>query len=434
MALEVAHGSFRWLAADGVGATYVVSGLSFQPKAILFLLCGMGSDTDAATETSSVQQGVGVATSTTSRRCVSIRELDNQATMVCSSGYRTDAIALAFGGVTVEGLLDLSAIAADGFTAIVDDQIPANRQVFWIAWGGADITVAVDGDIAEPAATGDQDYTVTGFVAAATDQVVILAGVQTADAAPAAERNDSGIFIGFATSGADADNVVMAGNADDASADADTDGYCKTAECLAMHLISGGNPNARAKLTQFGTDNFRLNWIARAVTSRRSIFLAMKGGSWKAGAYAIDGSTLNATATVSGLAFAPKGIVGIGRMTAEQAAGTATAENRFGIGVGTSTTSRRATGFWSEDAATASEINQVIEYDQVLAFPSNAGALGSAYDINAMNSDGFQIIVDVAGGVASEWQGYLAFGDAPAAGGGFGLRLAGQRNHRVRAA
>ena len=49
----------------------------------------------------------------------------------------------------------------------------------------------------------------------------------------------------------------------------------------------------------------------------------------------------------------------------------------------------------------------------MLCFPSTAGALQSAYDINAMNADGFQIIVDTAGGVASEWQGYLAFGDEP---------------------
>jgi hypothetical protein len=65
------------------------------------------------------------------------------------------------------------------------------------------------------------------------------------------------------------------------------------------------------------------------------------------------------------------------------------------------------------DGTADSEINTVLEYDSVLAFPSTTGTLQASYDINAMNSDGFQIIVDTAGGFASEWQGYLTFGNAP---------------------
>lgn len=68
-----------------------------------------------------------------------------------------------------------------------------------------------------------------------------------------------------------------------------------------------------------------------------------------------------------------------------------------------------------ENGTGTTEIDTVIEYDSVLAFPSTAGALLASYDINAMNSDGFQIIVDTAGGVASEWQGYLTFGNVVAA-------------------
>jgi hypothetical protein len=47
----------------------------------------------------------------------------------------------------------------------------------------------------------------------------------------------------------------------------------------------------------------------------------------------------------------------------------------------------------------------------VLSFPTAAGAVQATYDINAFNLNGFQIIVDTAGGVASEFHGYLAFGD-----------------------
>ena len=56
-------------------------------------------------------------------------------------------------------------------------------------------------------------------------------------------------------------------------------------------------------------------------------------------------------------------------------------------------------------------INTIVRYDSVLSFPSNNGGTQATYDINAFNLNEFQIIVDTAGGNASEFQGYLAFGD-----------------------
>jgi hypothetical protein len=98
-------------------------------------------------------------------------------------------------------------------------------------------------------------------------------------------------------------------------------------------------------------------------------------------------------------------------MTAEQSAGTSTAEGRFSIGGGTTMSSRRALGYLHENGAAAAENDLVIEHDQAMAYPSTAGGLQSAYDFDEMPTiDGFRLIVDVAGGVASEWIGYLACG------------------------
>ena len=149
------------------------------------------------------------------------------------------------------------------------------------------------------------------------------------------------------------------------------------------------------------------------VSARKTIWLAIKGGSWKAGEYTIAGNSGGATATVSGLSFVPIGVCIIGRMSVEQTSTTSDANDRIGMGTGTSPSDRRSMGILNENATASSnvEVDTTIQYDQVLSFPSDAGGLLSAYDINAMNSDGFQIIVDTAGGVASEWQGYLAFGN-----------------------
>ena len=416
MALEFAHGAIQWLAADAAGATYSVSGLSSQPKAIRFYWQGMASATDAVSQATHGRRGVGFATSTSNRRAVGTYSQDASTAAACAAVPVDLAVAVLLnnaGGTA--GLLDINAINSDGFQLIIDTQATANITLFWEAWGGTDITVAAAGHFFEPAATGNQDYTVSGFVAAATDQVVMFGGCW-GGVINVANEIDSCMTVGFASSGSAADNVHITGNSDEASATMDTDGYCKTGECLSFITNGGGNPDARAQLTQFGTDNFRLNWIARASTTRCGIYLAIKGGSWKAGNYTIDGSTLNATATVSGLAFAPKGLSLIARLSVESTAGTSVAEDRMGLGSGSSTTSRRSMGMWDENGTGNAELNHTIQYDQVLSFPDNAGALLAAFDINAMNSDGFQIIVDDPGGVAGAWHGYLTFGDAAAGG------------------
>lgn len=415
MPLSFAHGAVRWLSTDVATTTYTVSGLSFQPKAIRFYWMGLNSaGVDAASQITNERRGVGFAADTSNRRCVGTFGLDNAGAMDTDSIAHNAAVAVTTDGAgAITGLLDLNSITSDGFTLIVDDQVPASITVFWEAWGGTDITTVTIGDIAEPAATGTQNYTATGFTASGTDQVVMLAGVQSTAAVNTGAVSDSGLYVGFTTGTASANNIVVLGNNDEGSASADCDGYGRAGECIAMITVAGGNPSARAVLSAWGTDLFTINWTNRATTSRRSIYMAIKGGSWSAGSYTIDGNSLSSTATVSGLSFTPKGLSTMGCMVAESAAGTAHAFDRISLGSGSSTSSRRAQGIWDVDAVTNQGINHVIEYDSVLAFPSNAGALVASYDINAMNSDGFQIIVDLAGGVASEWQGYLTFGDTP---------------------
>ena len=408
--MQYAHGAIQWLAADVATTVYTVSGLPFQPKALRFYWFGLGSAVDAASATVHLRRGVGFATGTADRRCVGSQDQDAAGTQVCVTGYRTDAVAMTLTSTpAADGLLDLNSITSDGFTLIVDDQAPADITIFWEAWGGADILAAATGEIAEPAGAGDQDYVVTGNI---KPDVVMFAGTQETGSAQVASRNDSELMVGFATGGRTSENVVVEGNSDDGSATSDTDGYCKTGECIAHIPVAGAaTTNARALLTQFNGDGFRLNWIERGVTGRKNIYLAIKGGVWQAGALTIAGNSGGATATVSGLAFTPIGVSLIGCMTAEQSADSTTAEDRVALGSGSSTSSRRTQGGWSEHGmGTAAEVDLIVEYDQVLAYPSAAGAVVGLKDINAINVDGFQLIADSADGVASEWIGWLAFG------------------------
>lgn len=413
--MDFAHGAIQWLAADVATTTYTVSGLPFQPKALRFYWCGLQSAGDAATEVVSQRRGVGFAVGTSERRAVGSFSQDVSSSSNCGTVARNDAVACTTDGAgATDGLLDLNAINSDGFQLIVDNTAPGNITVFWEVWGGADITVAQVGDFAEPAASGNQDYTATGFVAGATDQVVMLAGVQSVAAMNTAEADASGMYVGCAASATAGDNIVVAGNAADANAIMNTDGYSQSDECLALCDKAGAAvANARAVLTQFGTDNFRLNWIERGVTDRKSIYMALKGGRWASGSTAINLATLGNTATVSGLPFTPIGMSLLWNGTAESTTDVFVASDIIGLGTGSSPSSRQSMVSRDEDAAINAEIDLVLEYDQVLCYANSSGTSGRAVDIDAMNSDGWRLIVDsIATGVTA-WVGYLTFGSAP---------------------
>jgi hypothetical protein len=416
MPLNFAHGSVQWLTTDVLNATKVVTGLGFTPKALRFYWVGLQSNspTNAVSGAVNERRGVGFAVSAASRRCVGTFSEDNQGAggTTGSVAMNTCVVVTVTSAGTVDGQLDISSFDADGFTLIVDDVTPANITVFYEAWGGQDITVAEVGDIAEPAATGNANYTVNGFTDDGLNQVVMFAGVQSVNAVNTGQAQDSGMCVGFASSTATTNNVVVLGNSDIGSDPTDTDGYCRQGDCLAQIVIGGGNPNARASLSAWGTNQFTLNWAARATTNRRNIFLAIKGGSWQSSSYTIAGNTLNSTTTVSDLPFFPlRGLSLIGRMTAQSTVGTSTAEDRIGFGSGISTASRNSAGILDANAQGTTTVGTIVQYNSVLSFPTAAGAVQATYDINAFDLNSFQIIVDTAGGVASEFHGYLAFGD-----------------------
>ena len=416
MALLFSFGSVQWLTTDALSSTKVISGLGFPPRAIRFYWVGLQSNspTNAASQAVSERRGIGFASSATTRRCVGTFSADNVADSDCGSVAANDCVVVTVTGAgVIDGKLDISSFDANGFTLIVDDVTPANLTIFYEVWGGDDIQDVTIGDIAEPAATGNQNYTATGFTSTnvVNDQVVMLAGVQSTAAVGTGQANDSGLYAGFTTGTATANNIVVLGNSDDASATMDTDGYARAGDCLAMIVVAGGNPDARAILQSFGTDQFTLNWTNRATTNRRSIYMAIKGGGWQVGSYTIR-QDAGRTAAVTGLPFYLRGICIMGAMKTQSAAGTSSTQDRMGFGTATGTASRQTMSVLDEEATLTSEIDTVIEYNNLLAFPSTAGGVQARFDLNAWGFNNFTTVVEIdAGGPENEWQGYLSFGD-----------------------
>ena len=415
-----AHGSQQWNSADAAATTYAITctdvggGGTFKPKAIRFYCLGLGSSTDTTSTTTHERRSLGFAVGTTSRRCVATQDQDAAGTMTCTTAHFTDCVLATVTSTPArDGALDLNSLDSGGFTLIVDDAAPVNISVFWEAWGGSDITVATVGDITEPAATGNQDYTVAGFdTQGSGDQVVMFGGVQGTSADTTA-RNDSGFTMGFATSGAAANNVHICANNDDGSASADADCYCKSGECLSMITVAGGNPSARAQLTQFNTDGFRLNWIARATTNRRYIFMALKGGRWQAGNLIVDANTVGNTTTVSAIPFVPLGVCAFTHEAPESTAGISITNGVLSMGTASSPSSRRGMGDLCQNGTGSAEIELTIQYDEFLPFINGSGIYD--IDFDAIDASSFRLIWDgTTANDGDHFVGYLTFGTASA--------------------
>lgn len=408
MGLASAHGVVQWLAADAALTTYLISGLNFTPVAIEFEWSGIQSATDATANTVHSRRGKGFAVGTSSRRCVATQNQDNVADATLTSGHFTDCVAatVTATGPARDGALDLDEITSDGFRLIVDDQAPVNITVRWRAWGGSDVT-AVVGDIAEPAATGEQDYSATGLRAnGAGYQVVLFAGCQqTAD--DTVTRTDDGICLGAASS--PSEQWVLALNGVDNAATMTNRRYGVTGSCLAAITVGSTTLGSEATLTRFNNDGFRLNWTTRSLTDRRYIFLAIHGGRWQVGQLLLDRNSVGNTATAT-TPFQPLGSTVIctdgGQPNAPATPSGTDQLLMSGSASGPTATARHGFLTLIPNQAT-SNIDLEISYDQLGPF----GVFGLNSDIDAFLTTGFRIIYDgpsVEAVIA--WNAYVTFG------------------------
>lgn len=415
MALFFDHGAITWLAADAVGATYTVSGLAFQPKALMFLFNGLASTVDAASQTTSARLGIGFASSTSNRGNYQTFSEDAAGNANTRLSANMVSVVSVSNAADLDGQLDLDAINSDGFRLIIDaGPVDTDIRVFWFAWGGDDIVNVQVARVSEPAAAGVASYNVTNWQTNVLgDNVLLLVGIPTSFTIGSI---DAGFCFAAATATGAGNQFVNCSNEDLGSAAADTDGYTRGDECFAIIVDGGGNPNSRASFNGFDSTGFDLNWasVLGGALPRNLIYMVIQGGSWKAGNYTLAIGTINNTATVSGLKFRPKGAIHASGDRVQSVAGTSVTEAKQAIGAWSSTSSRRSMSYWSENSPATMEIDLAIEYDGCLCFPTNAGAIDWVVDINAINNDGFQVIVDDARAVAlTDFQMFVAFGDSP---------------------
>lgn len=422
MALSSFTGSF----ATGTGAaasTVVITGVGFQPKAILFFWSGRSESVDTIGRASHYR-GFGVACTTTDRRAIAGNSDDAAAASNANAAHDNAACILSVSGAAtplIDGQMDLQSMDADGFTLVVDDQMPRSLRVHYLALGGDSMVSVISGQFQEAAATGNQDTTGLGF----QPDGIIFFSTQASAAPPSAASG--GFFTLGAATGA-ANQAVRASRSRDAQATMSASSYAVNDECFASLANSTLAVQSRAQFVSFLADGFRINWVERVATQYVH-YIAFKGGNY------LVSDLLTQTDTVTDIVegsfgFQPSAALFLSNGLTESTVDTVQSDDRLSIGAFSSLTNRGAQATLDETAIADSEITTAIEFDAVYANIKTDSTIDGLMDIKSIDSGGFTMIMDDAD-PAQAFVWYMAFGPAAAAAGGWGMLLSDSRNKLV---
>ena len=290
MALYSFVGSFNINTAKTAGQTQAITGIPFQPKLILFFWNGSVDTTGDYEATLSYNIGFGAAISSTSRFCVMGISEDNQADSDClCSQNNTEFMRAYTDTATLDGILDLSSMDANGFTYIVDDQFTQAYRISYLALGGDELSNVYIGNKAMPGATGNYGITGVGFQ---PDAVIVGCTFDTA----ASTNNGIQMCVGMAT-GASNQGVVY-GAANDAAATTVTSGYCYT------DFYSRGE-SYHGAFVSMDADGFTVNH-KQGTSVYYFHYVALKGGRYSVGNFL--NRTTTGTVAETGVGFTPEAL------------------------------------------------------------------------------------------------------------------------------
>jgi len=376
--VNVKVGTFTKITTTG---SQTVSGLGFQPKAIIFY---WSRNTANATAAAPRSQGVGF-TDCTNQRAVAIAEDDNASTSNAGR-YRTESnviVILSNGTPTVGSRATFTSCNADGFTINWAVSEASAHIINYIAIGGSDVTNVKAGTFTLAASTGIQNITGVGFK---PDFAMFLQGfTEAVDTASAGLEMGMG-FADYSNNQGSILNCVQ----DNQNNNSTKYSQQRTDNVILLSSTACAQ-DALAAFNGFTADGFQLN-VSDAPAAATSIFyLAIKGGSYKVGNFLQP--TTTGTQTISGLGFQPNSVV---LFSHNQVAGTAlAAPSTFSIGAANATTSRA--GVWGQsrnvdpsNAAVYTD-NSKIMIMRTLSGTGGTGTINAQADFNGFTSDGFQL-------------------------------------------
>jgi len=376
--LYVKVGSFAKITTTG---SQTITGLGFQPKAIIFY---WSRNTANATAGAPRSQGVGF-TDCVNQRAVAIAEDDNAGTSNAGR-YRTESnviVILSNGTPTVGSRATFTSCNSDGFT--INWAVSEARAdiINYIAIGGPDVTNVKAGTFTLAASTGIQNITGVGFQ---PDFAMFLWGfTEAVDTASAGLEMGMG-FADYSNNQGSILNCVK-----DAEATNKTKYSLQRTDNVILLSSTACALDALAAFNGFSSDGFSLNVSDAPAAATPIFYLAIKGGSHAVGNFLQP--TATGVQTISGLGFQPNLVV---LFSHNQVAGTAlAAPSTFSIGAANETTSRAAVWGQSRNVdpsnAAVYTDNTKIMIMRTLSGTGGAGTINAQADFAGFTSDGFQL-------------------------------------------
>jgi hypothetical protein len=400
VALSVKRGSF---ASNTASATQAVTGVGFQPKAVIFLSARVTAADGIAN--AALIGSFGIATDALEGWAISSAADDAAPTMNTARRHdNTRCITfLTDGAPTLDASASFASADSDGFTLTWDAAPNAAYVVEYLALGGSDLTGVDAGEFTLSGSAGNASVTGVGFQpkllffgSVGTNAVLpAQAGVATIGLGAAVSASQRGAYGFSQNDGVTTENATITGNASRAF----------TAPGITSLDWAGD-------LVSMDADGFTYNLVNTGGLDKVS-YLAL-GGTFQAAVVADAQKTSTGNQAKTGVGFAPKALLGLSQGRTPLAVGTVstTDDVSFNVGVADGAGQESSMSLTTQDAAGTSVSKRSHSQTKFMRFrqASNSTVLAEC-DVVSLDADGYTLGWTTADAVARELI-VIAFGDA----------------------
>lgn len=350
---------------------------AFTPKVDLFiggLVTTLGNSTPD-------NVAVGAATSSSARWAGSVREGDANATENSDRNFSSTKVFTVnsgSGGAPSQEA-DFTTQDSDGYTITWGIANATGRNLSSLSLGGSDLTAAV-GTFNSDTDTGPQTVS-TGLSCTVTAVIFWNSLSNTTDTSTAID-DGQGTF-GFATATEEATVTVFG---DDAADPMDNARYLSTTDAFAR--ISASAVVDAFDVTGFGASDgtIALDWTTNNATSKKIGYVALCGV--QSDIVTITQPTSNGSASVSGLAFAPKAVLTISASSATT--GSVVAGSTMMIGAATDSTHQMVLiGASNDNVATSESDKRHLSTGFISSLTAGTPTVNASADFTSMDATGF---------------------------------------------
>jgi hypothetical protein len=366
------YGSFTKSTA-AAPASQSITGLGFQPKAVIFFWTRQTATGFAARQSS----GFGFTTGSSNERAVSYDEDDAASTS--NSGVRKSAsrVILMRNGSTV-AQAELTSFDPDGFTINWTANETRADIIHYLALGGDGLTNTVASSFELTSSGGNQAVTGVGF---RPDMVLFLTG---GDGPIDFDFDKARLVLGMATGPTEQAALVVASQ-DDNSANTNKVSQQRT-DAVILLTTDSGTQNAVADLVSMDADGFTVNKSDAPSVTETIYFLALRGGQHRVGSFNQPASTGKSTVTGSG--FLPRSLM---LFSTNKVAGSGIVLSST-LSAGAAHDGPARGSIWAEAKnVDPSDTNSYTSTTDLLTLASSPNSVNARADLFSFDSDGFTL-------------------------------------------